>query len=71
MALASVDSKSSKEEFFSPVRYGMGHTGRRYHPCTAAWEQLSTAHTDLTFISSTEGKGGEATSVPGFMQLFL
>ena len=71
MALASVDSKSSKEEFFSPAHYGMGHTGFRYHPCTAAWGQLSAAHTDLTFISSTECKGGEATSVPGFTQLFL
>lgn len=71
MALASVDSKSSKEDFFSPARYGMGHMGCRYHPCAAAWGQLSAAHTDLTSISSTEGKGDEAPSVPGFTQLFL
>ena len=38
MALASADSKSSKENFFFPAHYKMGHTGCRSQLCKMAWE---------------------------------
>ena len=58
MALASVDSKSSKEEFFSPVRYGMGHTAAGI--IRAQRPGNSWALPTLTWLSSAPLKVKEA-----------